>query len=92
MDDISPAELRRRLIEALVELERGETPLAALERAKAARELAESLEQSIIAAARAERVSWSKIGSVYGLTKQGAQQRFGERPRAAQATPDGDDG
>lgn len=94
MDPDSPAELRRRLMADLIELERAEAPLAAVERVRVARERAEALEAAVLAGARAERVSWAKIGAVYGLTKQGAQQRFGEKPRGAgaeAAAPNGPD-
>ncbi|MDJ1370152.1 hypothetical protein [Gulosibacter molinativorax] len=72
----SPDELRRRLIEALIAYERAETELEQLTAARDARELADALEEGVISEARAARVSWAKIGAVYGLTKQGAQQRF----------------
>lgn len=51
-------------------------PLAALEAARTLREEAELLERDTVAAVRATGTSWSKIGALYGLTKQGAQQRF----------------
>ncbi|SEO61672.1 hypothetical protein SAMN05660991_01017 [Trujillonella endophytica] len=40
------------------------------------REEAERLEQKAVEGVRAAGTSWSKIGALYGLTKQGAQQRF----------------
>ncbi|MCC2592248.1 hypothetical protein LKO27_02270 [Tessaracoccus sp. OS52] len=50
--------------------------LAALDRARVAREGAEAAERDAVASARAAGASWSRIGELYGLTKQGAQQRF----------------
>jgi len=51
-------------------------PLAALDAARLLREAADDLEASAIRAARKSGATWSAIGDVYGLTKQGAQQRF----------------
>ncbi|NNG19378.1 hypothetical protein HJ590_07250 [Naumannella sp. ID2617S] len=56
-------------------------PLAAIQAMARLRAAAEACELDLVRAARNQGVSWSKIGAVYGLTKQGAQQRF--RPRAA---------
>ena len=36
----------------------------------------EDLEAATVAAARAAGVTWTEIGALYGLSKQGAQQRF----------------
>lgn len=79
----SPGELRRKLIEALLAYERAENELDVLAAAREARELADAMEFEAIRSARNARVSWAKVGSVYGLTKQGAQQRFGEKLAAA---------
>lgn len=51
-------------------------PLAALNAARTLREEAEQLERKSVDIVRAAGTSWSKIGALYGLTKQGAQQRF----------------
>lgn len=81
--------IRRRLGKSLAKLDRASSPLERVERAREARELAERLESEAIHAARAEKVSWAKLGAVYGLTKQGAQQRFGgKRPGASEAPGD----
>ncbi len=50
--------------------------LAALDAARQLREAADALELEMVRAARQDGHSWSRIGSIYGLTKQGAQQRF----------------
>ena len=78
-DTDTPDELRRKLIESLLAFERADTELDQLAAAREARELADALEFVGIRRARDARVSWAKIGVVYGLTKQGAQQRFGEK-------------
>lgn len=51
-------------------------PLAALDAARVLREEAERLERRAVDGVRAAGTSWSTIGALYGLTKQGAQQRF----------------
>ena len=51
-------------------------PLEALDAARTLREEAEQLERKAVHTVRAAGTSWSKIGALYGLTKQGAQQRF----------------
>ena len=51
-------------------------PLAALNAARILREEAEKLERKSVDVVRAAGMSWSKVGDLYGLTKQGAQQRF----------------
>ena len=40
------------------------------------REAAEAEETALVLAARESGHTWSEIGALYGLTKQGAQQRF----------------
>lgn len=50
--------------------------IAALDSAREARELAEAAERDAVVAARDAGASWARIGELYGLTKQGAQQRF----------------
>lgn len=77
---------RRELDDALEQFDRAEGPKDLLAAARAVRASTEALEQVAILQARAEGVSWSKIGAVYGLTKQGAQQRF--RPRTPVIVPD----
>lgn len=89
LDDSPLTHLRHAITEALLALERGDGPLPRLAAAREVRRLAEELELRAIADARAERASWAKIGTIYGLTKQGAQQRFGDRlPAPASDTSD----
>ena len=55
---------------------RERTPLEMLAAARLARERAEERERDAVRSAREAGLSWSTIGELYGLTKQGAQQRF----------------
>ncbi|GAB3697555.1 hypothetical protein [Mariniluteicoccus flavus] len=66
-----------------------EESLQALDRARLAREEAEAAELRAVAAAREAGVAWGRIGELYGLTKQGAQQRFKGRASAPGATEPG---
>ena len=50
--------------------------LTAVDAARRLREAADDLESAAIGAARRSGVTWAAIGTLYGLTKQGAQQRF----------------
>ena len=61
---------------ALDELDNATGAQARLSAARRIHQLAEALELAEVASAREHGTSWSKIGAVYGLTKQGAQQRF----------------
>ncbi len=54
--------------------------IASLDAARRLCEAAEQLQAAAIEAARADGATWAEIGDVYGLTKQGAQQRFREKP------------
>ncbi len=51
-------------------------PIDKLQASRRIREAAEELEAMAIADARQSGATWTEIGSCYGLTKQGAQQRF----------------
>lgn len=62
--------------------------LQAVDKARRARERAEAAEAAAVAAARAAGVSWGRLGELYGLTKQGAQQRFKARTTAPAAAPE----
>ncbi len=66
----------KRLTRALSEVHRAKTPAKRLAAVRLAREAAEGLEQAHVEAAREAGLTWAEIGAVYGLTKQGAQQRF----------------
>lgn len=83
----NPVDAKRvkRLTAELAALTAAGEPLAALDSARKVREAAEELELELVRAARAAGASWTKIGARYGMTKQGAQQRF--RERAARQEP-----
>ena len=66
----------KRLSKALDDLGSAKQPTSRLESARRLREAADRLEQAHVDAARDAGLTWAEIGKVYGLTKQGAQQRF----------------
>ncbi|MDO5501082.1 MAG: hypothetical protein Q4F67_15520 [Propionibacteriaceae bacterium] len=72
---------RERIQEALDALDEAGDPQSRLAIVQQIRLLAEELELAQVWAAREQGASWSKIGAVYGLTKQGAQQRFRDDDR-----------
>ncbi len=74
----------RRITAALGALDVADGPISRLEVARQLREAAEELEAAQVEAARKAGVTWNEIGACYGLTKQGAQQRF--RAARTQAT------
>ncbi len=85
----SPA---KRILVALGALDAAEGPISRLQAVRRLREAAEELEAAQVQAARKAGVTWIEIGACYGLTKQGAQQRFrGTRnhAKAVTATPAG---
>jgi hypothetical protein len=64
--------------------------MSRLDTARQLREAAEELEAAQVEAARKAGATWSEIGACYGLTKQGAQQRFRaarNQAKADAATP-----
>lgn len=69
-----------RIQRALRAHQAAEDPLSALDAARILREEAENLERKSVDVVRAAGMSWAKVGAVYGLTKQGAQQRFRRDP------------
>ncbi len=66
----------RRITAALGALDVADGPISRLEAARQLREAAEELEAAQVEAARKAGATWNEIGACYGLTKQGAQQRF----------------
>jgi hypothetical protein len=66
----------KRIMAALGALDAADGPISRLEAARRLREAAEELEAVQVEAARKAGVTWIEIGACYGLTKQGAQQRF----------------
>jgi hypothetical protein len=73
----------KRIFAALGALDIADGPMGRLEAARCLREAAEELEAAQVEAARKAGATWIEIGACYGLTKQGAQQRF--RPPRDQA-------
>lgn len=68
---------RKRVEQALHAADLATDPVAAIEAAQRLREAAEAFEVAKVAEARAAGTTWTRIGALYGTTKQGAQQRFG---------------
>jgi hypothetical protein len=62
-----------RAVEALAAIP---DPLQRLDSVRTARERMEALEAAAVRDARAAGSTWKVIGALYGLSKQGAQQRF----------------
>lgn len=52
-----------------------------------AREVLESLEAQAVREARDAGATWKDVGALYGLSKQGAQQRFRSAPTAGEGEP-----
>jgi hypothetical protein len=66
----------KRILAALSALDAADRPMSRLDAARRLREAAEELETAQVEAARKAGATWIEIGACYGLTKQGAQQRF----------------
>src|SRR3974377_2538848 len=66
----------KRIFAALSALDAADGPISRLDTARRLREAAEELEAAQGDAARQAGATWNEIGACYGLTKQGAQQRF----------------
>jgi hypothetical protein len=66
----------KRISAALAALDVADGPMDRLEAARRLREAAEELEAAQVEAARKAGATWIEIGACYGLTKQGAQQKF----------------
>src|SRR5215469_2073216 len=83
----------KRIFAALSALDAADRPMSRLDAARRLREAAEELEAAQVEAARKAGATWIEIGACYGLTKQGAQQRFRaarsqakDRPAASRST------
>ncbi len=66
----------KRFDRAADAVNRLEDPLQRLDAARRLREHADGLEAAAVHDARHAGVTWKAIGAIYGLSKQGAQQRF----------------
>ena len=73
---VPPKSPAKRITAALGALDVADGPISRLEAARLLREAAEELEAAQVEAARKAGATWNEIGACYGLTKQGAQQRF----------------
>ena len=88
---VASESLVRRITAALGALDIADGPMSRLDAARRLREAAEELEAGQIEAARKSGATWNEIGACYGLTKQGAQQRFRagrHQARTATAAPE----
>lgn len=72
----------KRFERALDALRGVSDPVLRLDAARVARERVEALEADAVRQAREAGVTWKAIGALYGLSKQGAQQRFRGVPPA----------
>ena len=94
---VAPRSPVKRILTALSALDVADRPMNRLDAARRLREAAEELEAAQVEAARKAGATWIEIGACYGLTKQGAQQRFraarnqaepaSEAPRSKKAEP-----
>ena len=66
----------KRIAKAVDSWAAARTPAERLAAARQLRAAADRLERESVEAARAAGLTWAEIGELYGLTKQGAQQRF----------------
>jgi hypothetical protein len=88
---VASKSLLRRITAALGALDVADGPMSRLDAARRLREAAEELETAQVEAARRAGATWNEIGACYGLTKQGAQQRFRavrDRAKAGTAPPE----
>ena len=79
----------KRISAALGALDIADGPMSRLKAARRLREAAEELEAAQVEAARKAGATWIEIGACYGLTKQGAQQRFRAARKQAKAAAAG---
>jgi hypothetical protein len=68
---------RKRVQQALDAVLTAADPMITLQAARSLREAAEDLEIAAVHDLRRTGITWTQIGALYGMTKQGAQQRFG---------------
>jgi hypothetical protein len=73
---VASKSLVKRINAALAALTAADKPIGQLDAARQLREAAEELEAAQVSAARKAGATWIEIGACYGLSKQGAQQRF----------------
>jgi hypothetical protein len=73
---VSDSTDRRRFERAVDALRAIPDPVVRLDAVRDARERLEALEVDAVRSARHAGATWKSIGALYGLSKQGAQQRF----------------
>ena len=77
----------KRLARTVAALGEIPDPLLRLDAIRLARQELEELEAEAVRASRVAGRTWTEIGALYALTKQGAQQRF-RRAEQARASRD----
>jgi hypothetical protein len=82
---VAPRSPAKRILAALSAFDVADRPMSRLDAARRLREAAEELEAAQVEAARKAGATWLEIGAAYGLTKQGAQQRFRAARKQAEA-------
>jgi hypothetical protein len=82
---VAPRSTVKRIFAALSAFDVADSPMSRLDAARRLREAAEELEAAQVEAARKAGATWLEIGARYGLTKQGAQQRFRAARKQAEA-------
>jgi hypothetical protein len=82
---VGPRSTVKRILAALSAFDVADRPMSRLDAARRLREAAEELEAAQVEAARKAGATWLEIGACYGLTKQGAQQRFRAARKQAEA-------
>jgi hypothetical protein len=82
---VAPRSTVKRILAALSAFDVADRPMSRLDAARRLREAAEELEAAQVEAARKAGATWLEIGACYGLTKQGAQQRFRAARKQAEA-------
>ena len=82
---MAPRSTVKRILAALSAFDVADRPMSRLDAARRLREAAEELEAAQVEAARKAGATWLEIGATYGLTKQGAQQRFRAARKQAEA-------
>lgn len=82
MHSVAHKNLVKRIATALDALRAADDPLDQPDAARRLREAADELEAAYVDGARNAGATWNDIAACYGLTKQGAQQRFHTRRKS----------
>ena len=73
---MAPRKHEKLLAKKLADLNAASDPRQRLRIAHEIQDVAALLEEGVVAEARASGLTWTQIGSEFGMTKQAAQQRF----------------